>query len=412
MITQPYSRDATATIRGYMYQFDATILAILRLSDGQLLDVEGIEDFDIGGDNPTDLFQCKYYAAQHLTLAELRDAILPMLKGFLALDTLNRTQRRFHLYGYYKESSPSSFQPTLQKLKDALIQYKRVPNAEGKTYRKPHNLQAELGITDDELGCFADKLTIHIGEEYELHKQRVITELQTLMRVNAVVAKEYLYPTALSLVSSLAIGPTLSSRRTTKEQFCTQLIPSRVLLSAWFLHDKGDSMFCRDMRRQYFTAQNIDVVHRFFIVDCTRPVALPDLQSLIYILRDKWSSHNIRRKPDAERYAPYIYLRGLANEKLIEIKVSLQNDGVNFVDGYSFEGARFNVAQLITPQTFTNKISLRFLNCQEDLPVTLATVTGERHIYDFFFDKPITLNTDVRYTAIPLNSISMIEQII
>lgn len=412
MMTQPHSRNATATIRGYMYQFDATILAILRLIGDQPLDVEGIEDFDIGGDSPTDLFQCKYYAAQCLTPSELRNAILPMLKGFLGLEASVRERRRFHLYGYYKESSPREFQPTLQALKDALVQGKKIPHAEGKNRMEITNLQTELGITDDELECFAGKLTVHIGEEYEAHKQVVIAELGTLIGVNMVVAKEHLYPTALSLVSSLATGITLDSRRTTKAQFCSQLMPSKVLLSAWFLHERGNSAFCRDMRQRHFTVQNIDAVHRFFIVDCTRPVVVSDLLSLLYVLRRKWSSHTIRRKPDPERYAPYVYFRGLANEQLIAIKASLQNDGVNFVDGYAFAGAGFNTVHLVTPQIFPNGISLRFLNCGDDLIVALSTVTGTRCIYEFFFNAPLTLDTNVRYIAIPLNSISMIEQII
>ena len=110
MTPPTHSRDATATIRGYMYQFDATILAILRLVGNKPLDVESIEDFDIGGDDPTDLFQCKYYAAQRFTPAQLRDAILPMLKGFLGLNAKARKKRSFHLYGYYKDSTPGESQ--------------------------------------------------------------------------------------------------------------------------------------------------------------------------------------------------------------------------------------------------------------------------------------------------------------
>jgi hypothetical protein len=45
--TEPPSREATASIRGYLYQFDATIKAILSLKDDQALTVEDIEDFDI-----------------------------------------------------------------------------------------------------------------------------------------------------------------------------------------------------------------------------------------------------------------------------------------------------------------------------------------------------------------------------
>lgn len=412
MTTQSHSRDATATVRGYMYQFDATILAILRLTDDEQLDVEGIEDFDIGGDDPTDLFQCKYYAAQRLTPAELRDAILPMLKGFLMLDTEARSNRYFHLYGYYKDSSPGESHPTLQELKDALIQRKREQTADDITQMKVINLQTELGVSDVDLQLFANRLTVHIGEEYEVHKQTVVAELKATMGGSAVIAREHLYPSALSLVTTLATGDIQTKRRTTKTLFCSQLMPSRTLLSAWLLRERGDSAFCRDIRQQHFSRQNIDAVQRFFIVDCTRPVADADLLSFLRTLRRKWSSHAIRRKPDAERYAPYIYFRGLTDGQLIALKSSLQFNGIGFVDGYAFAGASFSTTQLVTPQTYANGISLRFINCETDLTAALSSTGGTRCIYDFFLNEPLAVNTDVHYTAIPVNSIPMIEQII
>lgn len=395
-----------------MYQFDATIRAILKLPRGEQLNVEGIEDFDIGGDDPTDLFQCKYYAAHRLTPAELRDATLPMLKGFLTLHASARKKRRFHLYGYFKDSTPGVSHPTLQELQAALVQRKRVKKASGKTVTQATNLQAALGATDADLKSFAKRLTIHIGEEYEEHKRQTVAELKSALGVSAVEAREHLYPSALSLITALATRDTRAKRRTTKTDFCSQLLPSRTLLSAWLLREMGESAFCRDMRQRHFSRQNIDTVHRFFIVDCTRPVPEADLLSLLHTLRRKWSSHTVRRKPAAERYAPYIYLRGLDDGDLVALKSGLQGDGVMFVDGYAFAGAGFSAEQVAQPQTYPNGVSLRFLNCEADLIEALSSVTGQRCAYEFFIDVPLAINTDVRYTAFPVNSIPMIERII
>lgn len=412
MTPSSHSRNATATIRGYMYQFDATILAILRLTANESLDVEGIEDFDIRCDDPTDLFQCKYYASQRLTPAELRDAILPMLKGFLGLSALTRQGRRFHLYGYYKDSSPGVSNPTLQELKAALVQRRHVQSSRGKAKIEHIDLQAELGASDADLQFFAERLTVHIGEAYETHKHRAMDELKTTMGVSAAVAREHLYPSALSLITRLATGHTVSERRTTRAQFCSQLMPSRTLMSSWMLLEMGDSAFCRDIRQRHFSRQNVDAAHRFFIVDCTRPTANTDLLQLLYVLRRKWSSHTVRRKPNPERYAPYVYLRGLTDDQLITIKSTLQNDGVGFVDGYAFAGAQFSAAHVATQQTFANGISLRILNCEADFNMTLASLSGTKCIYDFFLDTPLVLSTGTLYTAIPVNSIPMIERII
>jgi len=98
-------REATAAITGYMYQFDATILGILELASSEELLVEGVEDFDAMGVDSTKHYQCKYYASQQLTSAVIREAVLPMLKGFLALDKDTRKVRRYFLYGYFKDTT-------------------------------------------------------------------------------------------------------------------------------------------------------------------------------------------------------------------------------------------------------------------------------------------------------------------
>ena len=82
MSTDNVNRDASATILGFLYQFDATILSILELEEAESLTVEGIEDFDVFHNDMTSLFQCKYYEATRLTHATIRDAILPMIRGF------------------------------------------------------------------------------------------------------------------------------------------------------------------------------------------------------------------------------------------------------------------------------------------------------------------------------------------
>src|SRR5688572_13016267 len=76
-------REATATIRGYIYQFDASILAVLGATGGDTVTVEGVEDFDVLSADADTHGQVKYYEAQKLTDATVRDAVLPMLEGFL-----------------------------------------------------------------------------------------------------------------------------------------------------------------------------------------------------------------------------------------------------------------------------------------------------------------------------------------
>ncbi len=53
-------REATATIKGYHYQFDKTILEILSAADDEQVVVEGLEDVDLESPSLLRSIQCKY----------------------------------------------------------------------------------------------------------------------------------------------------------------------------------------------------------------------------------------------------------------------------------------------------------------------------------------------------------------
>ncbi|KAA6345599.1 hypothetical protein EZS27_006864 [termite gut metagenome] len=57
-------RAATATITGYIYQFDYTVKCLLNLSnDNDSVDIENIEDIDIHSCAEDTAIQCKYHEA-------------------------------------------------------------------------------------------------------------------------------------------------------------------------------------------------------------------------------------------------------------------------------------------------------------------------------------------------------------
>lgn len=411
MSTDTINRDASATIQGFLYQFDATILSILRLPAAGSLTVEGIEDFDVFNKNMSELFQCKYYEATRLTQATIRDAILPMLKGFLQLHSKERATRRFHLYGHFKRSSPTEKTLSGDEIKKLLVRKKRATRA-----KTPHmdviNIQKEIGATDQDLLEFSNQLTIHITEGYNNHRRKVIEALRTCCRTTLLEAEDFLYPSARTIISNTAAKRDLAARQLTKSVFISHITPSRALYNAWSLREHGEKTYCTSLRSNYFSQRNIDATHRIFIIDSTLATGNDELLSICHTLRRKWSSHCSRRKPDAERYAPFIFFKGLPSTRLIALKKLLQDDGVRFVDGYSFLGSTFNADQLCIQQTYSNQVALRIITTAEDFADTIANIKGHRLIYDFFGDTPI--NDSGKYTqiSIPVTSIRMIENII
>ncbi|WP_051196292.1 ATP-binding protein [Clostridium cadaveris] len=96
-------RSAEATIAGYLYQFDKSIIEILkRENDGHNVTIEGIEDIDIEGEeiNSTSI-QVKYYEGSEYNHSIIAEAIRYLFYNYI--DYLNgKSERRYYyLYGYY-----------------------------------------------------------------------------------------------------------------------------------------------------------------------------------------------------------------------------------------------------------------------------------------------------------------------
>ena len=66
------SREADATIRGFNYQFDASIRLILEAGDNDSITVEGVEDVDVSDGLSINAIQCKYYEGTKLTNSVLK----------------------------------------------------------------------------------------------------------------------------------------------------------------------------------------------------------------------------------------------------------------------------------------------------------------------------------------------------
>lgn len=96
-------RTATATILGFNYQFNKSILEILKADDDKIqIMLEGTkEDLDIFLPDKTIAVQCKYYeSTENLTPSVLAKPIFDMLLSYTEDKTLN-----YKLYIHYKNSS-------------------------------------------------------------------------------------------------------------------------------------------------------------------------------------------------------------------------------------------------------------------------------------------------------------------
>lgn len=406
-------REATATIRGYIYQFDASILAVLSAKPGEKVTVEGVEDFDLLSGNTETYGQVKYYEAQKLTDARLRDAILPMIAGFLRFPPEQRERKRYMLYGYFKQAPEEPPAIELTDLQRILV-YRpfTVDTGTGEKVRTEVNLQAKIGASNADLADFSKRFSVQLSEPFEEHRARVIAALQTALNLSKVEAEGYCYPSALTAMAGLSSAAIKRDRTTTKDDFLQKIGPKIAIYSAWALREEGENEYCRKIRQLHFTRLNIDNQDRFFVISLPVTGGIDDLRGLIQHIIGRWSSHKVNRKPAKERCAPFFFFPGMAADVLAVLKNWLVDEGHKITDGYAFCGAKFSTEHLMLPQTKEYPISARFVSTCEQFNDALSGAKYARLVIQLHAGDPLDISPEIQQISVPINSASMAKKIV
>jgi hypothetical protein len=399
-------RSAEDVIRGFNYQFAATIRKILDAKDGSEITIEGVEDIDESfNDEIIKSVQCKYYEGTKLTNSILRDIVKPMMQ-----DHKSRNKKiNYHLYGHFKErvffpiDDPTRF-------KNEVLVYK---SGRGSS-EKIGNVANDLGFTDDDIGGFLKNLKFEYTENYDSHRLQVEVALKRQFSCNDEEVKSFYYPFASSKVAELAARKKPNERKIRKSDFLKSFEARHKLFNHWLLREKGEDSFCKAMRRKFFSQSNISPFARFFIIECNENENLSELKSLTLSLCKKWSSHDkSTRQAPKDRYAPYLLFRNIYSATIAKLLEELHSEKIKLVDGYPFRNAKFSVSHISQVQTSDNELSLRILYEDSELEDILQNITHQtKEIYEFYRKTPFAPHGKVNHVQIPVHGLSTIIKII
>lgn len=401
-------RSAVDTIRGYFYQFDYSILKVLRLSKlDDSIAVECIEDVDIRTATEVTAVQCKYYSGTEYNHSVIKPAVMLMLTHFKAIRDHGEPVVRYMLCGHYGSGQHKLALPIdVAFLKQHFLTY-----SENKVEHRHHE---ELGLSDADLAEFLSVLEIDINAaSFEDQFEQVILELQTAFNCTRFAAEYFYYNNALALMRELSIQHLQANRTITKRTLLERSDTSSVLFNEWFVRKKGEKAHFAALRNQYFSGLNLSPFERFFLIEVDPAMLVrSDLKDVLHTLSKKWSKTS--RRDGASSFCPYVYVHGLPNEELVALKKELATEEFGFIDGYDFLGADFNVKSISKPATHNNGIRLKVLNSIADLEATLSAVTKTREVYQFhlgnsYFDPA---NEAVKHVQIQLRKLTDIKAII
>lgn len=111
--------------------------------------------------------------------------------------------------------------------------------------------------------------------------------------------------------------------------------------------------------------------------------------------------------------APYLFLLNISNENLKKLKTYFFLEGHVFRDGHDFYDADFSLNNLKETSTVENKVSLKFLNSEDNLKKVLNENLGKtKVVYQFFVTEPLDIIYDIKVINIQIKNIQDINYII
>lgn len=388
------NRSADATILGFYYQFDATIQKILKEADENCqITIEGIEDVDIKTVTDETAIQFKYQAETNGTDSILRKPIKLMLEHYKKNQSQNLT---YLLYGHYKNNATVDTSFNFSRIKKMMIYTEN---------KIKHDFLQENNISQSEVKSFIAKFKLVLSKPFDEHQKDTFSKIKSEMNVSTEEEANFLYCNALKILNDLAIQKNITKRKITKKDFKKSINTKNTLFTIWFIELKGIEAYCKANHRRYFKSSlNETKKERFFILPND---SINNLKNIIYTIEEKFYKTTNR---DIKSGAPYIVIKGISKQDLIDLKNSIYNESKTISDGVPFLGAKFQVKEITKASTKENQISIKILH-ESQLKDTLFNMQSTKEIYQFYIDKKDVIST-IDSTTIQINECKNISLII
>lgn len=372
-------------IKGFVYQFDKSIIEILNNPNKQVA-VE--QDQDINYEDY--IVQVKYYETAYdksQIKQKLKATTLSLMDEFIKDES-----KSYCLYAYFNGQNEKVWKPDLTELNDLLGKNKD-------------------DYKDDFKTRFLAKYVIVYATDFKSQFKNTIEMIQKYFsKCDEELACLY-HAIIVQHLLNLVISNADKKLRVCKFDDLVRIIDRNktMVFSNAYAEFLGKEKYFRFLRKRYFTALNIQPYDRIFIVEVSSDNKLHEIKDVILTIINKWSKFTSRT---TNPYAPYIFLKGCEESVLISLKKELINEGYVFKDGYDYHGAEFNVKTLTTPTDSNNKISIRFINDEKFIPIIIDSISNTKEIYQFYKNQHLGIDVGIKNIKVQVESITDIVNII
>ena len=310
------TRAADYTIQGFIYQFNKTLLEILKAQDDSVITVEGIiEDIEINDKDLITAIQCKYHESNEAyALSAIYKPLLQMMYHFHfeADGKIN-----YVLFAHF----PGLVDEAIAVNKVALQTVLESKNKDFKVYVK-----ALKDIID--LDAFLMKFSISVGPAFDT----LVIDVCALLEetgINATDVNTLAYPNAIHLIANLSIRHDAKQRKITKKEFLSRLHQIKTTaISQWTLSLKTRQDLLAARRKQLKPNLAKNTRLRYFLLHAD---SLQEFESqVVMFINDYLDKYHF--KP-AHVSTP-VFCLATTQERFKEIERRLYQKGIILNDGH------------------------------------------------------------------------------
>ena len=345
------TRSAEATIKGYYYQFDASILSLLNLSnDTDAIEVEGIEDIDINTATEKTAIQCKYLSTPRFINSAVREPITLMLEHFV--DPATPNDIRYILYAHFEDEVPGG-EPgiDLARLKEILTY------SEAKVEK---HFEIDNSITDAQLIVFLSQFKFCFGREFSVQQKEVVTLLRSRFGCSEFEADAHFYNNALRIICDLSIKKDPKERKITKLDFIRKIDCRMKLFNEWFILLRSKKEYLKLSAQNLKSSRAIDPSRTKMIVLGTEIIIADNSEMPMLSFIENLIAKYYKLSSALHTAKPLTFVFDCNSDTLTQLKKDLIDSDIPFNDGceeIKFSTQIFNK----DPIKNTNKSGIKIL---------------------------------------------------
>lgn len=349
------TRSADYTIQGFLYQFNKTLLELLKEADDTQITVEGIiEDIDIENCTGIKAIQCKYHEGQQtFSLGQVYKPLLQMMHHFHVNDCQDVS---YILYAHFPSKT------TIGTREVTVDEINTVLNSTNRDLAKYiEELRGKINIEG-----FLERFSFQFGESFESLVHSVCSELKT----NGFPEPEIetlTYPNAIQEIATLSIQHDVDARKVKKIQFIEKLKTIRkTAISRWTLALKTKKQILDARKKQLKRNLDKNARLRYFIIS---PLNIEDFDSeIVLFINDYLDKYHFKT---AHIRTP-LFCIDCSPDKFDDIRFRIHQKGIVAVDGYIgnyFDKSRFfrePMVSKVTVQEVKREFRIRLLRLEPD----------------------------------------------